>query len=348
MDGTILAVITESQLIDVLGKGNDWYRLETQAGTQGWMSTSVVILLTLDQVTPPVTPALTAAPQHPIPAPPPPPAPAPAQLEPSPEQVSFLQRLLHATRTQISTAYQAVISTNLTGFLGIILAVVVLGVMVVLALLQRRHTEQLRWSKNELNKLKLRMVITQQRASTPPPLEPEASPTPSTDVPSLAASDLSPVPKSHAAPSVALPVPSWSLPPAEVNLALPFRDSVIEFSTVEQAVLRTLANQGELSEPDLRSALGHQGISQFLPEAVVADMIHKTNGDGRPWLNVRYQNEQFSHAFEQSVLNVENAGSTIMTEEADVEDSDAGPSDGEYIVEVSEVSDRSAGSIKVA
>ncbi len=35
LQGTILAVVKEGHVVHVLGKGNSWYQVQTQAGTQG-------------------------------------------------------------------------------------------------------------------------------------------------------------------------------------------------------------------------------------------------------------------------------------------------------------------------
>jgi hypothetical protein len=43
------------------------------------------------------------------------------------------------------------------------LIIVLLSIIVALAVSKRRHTQQFRWAKSELNKLNLRMAVAQQR-----------------------------------------------------------------------------------------------------------------------------------------------------------------------------------------
>ena len=125
------------------------------------------------------------------------------------------------------------------------------------------------------------------------------------------------------------------VPPAlEATVRLLCAETRVEFSPVEQAVLQTLSAHGELAEHELRDHLGQHGFSQLLTKAIVSDIIHKTNGNGQAWINVRYQDGHFRYAFQHTVLNVESSGRGVLTQVIEVVDEEP-QENGNGCIEVS-------------
>lgn len=68
----------------------------------------------------------------------------------------------------------------------------------------------------------------------------------------------------------------------------PSESPVIEFSSVERAVLQAMSDQREVQEGELTKILAEKGFASVLVKAVIGNILRKTRATGLPWVNVRY------------------------------------------------------------
>jgi hypothetical protein len=93
-------------------------------------------------------------------------------------------------------------------------------------------------------------------------------------------------------PSTPEPLPS--IPAPNATAALPGPE--VDFSPLERALLEGLSSGEEIQEGELAKMLQEKGFPGVLIKAVIGDIVRKTAGDGRPWVEVRFTHGRYAYA----------------------------------------------------
>jgi hypothetical protein len=70
---------------------------------------------------------------------------------------------------------------------------------------------------------------------------------------------------------------------------------MLEFSSVERAVLQALSDQRDVEEGELVKTLTEQGFPGVLIKAVIGEIIRKTRAAGRAWVEARYSQGRYRY-----------------------------------------------------
>lgn len=270
MHSEVVAVAKEGDQVDVLEVSGPWVRIKTEAGGEAWVYKS---LLRLEQVPPEPAPrappaessSSPASPGDPIDAPALIPYPLPASEAPAlPGELPFLAQPLDVAESRAPTSIAAVlawgelIGAHIQAVSGYLLAGLA-GVLIISIALQLRAARQLRRTMHEMSHILEVVEAIQAEIPTAPAL--------------------------GATPTAALPGP-----PGASSLAA---GSLLPLTSVERAVLETIAEHGEVQERELSRILAGKGCPRVLIKAVIGDLIRKTAADGVPWVEARYVQGHF-------------------------------------------------------
>jgi Bacterial SH3 domain len=266
----IVGIAKEGTHVDILTETERWYRVRSDDGVEAWIYKPLVLLERELSKYPSPTPS-PLAPSDSKEIPSAPVTPSEAFAEPRPEnpleQPSSVASPVapsderHISPQTLSTAwFTDAIFLHIQGLEAYIIMALV-GVLVLSIAFQLRAARQLRRAMQEMAQI-LDLV---EEIYTGGGLAPKSDRSASMILMPAIAPDHQP------------PTP------------------VIEFSSIEHAVLDALSDQHPVQEGVLAKILDEKGFAGLLIKAVIGDIVRKTEPTGLPWVEVRYVQGRYSY-----------------------------------------------------